>query len=126
RSVTISPKKEQENQKRPGPGPKVPISTEGGYQSVWSRKGKELSYRAGQGSPKMMPATIVTEPEFWVIESRELFETINFRYYDFAPDGAVPDDPGSTRTRTTWDQHCDQLGRRAETPCAAGQRVRTG
>ena len=71
----------------PGPGQKVMISTEGGYQPVWSRDGKELFYRSGRGSPKMIAATIETEPEFRVIEYKKLFETINFRDYDVAPDG---------------------------------------
>ncbi|MFB0515969.1 MAG: TolB family protein [Candidatus Neomarinimicrobiota bacterium] len=70
----------------PGPGPKVMISTEGGYEPAWSRDGKELFYRSGRGSPKMVAATIETEPEFRVIEYKELFEAINFRHYDVAPD----------------------------------------
>jgi hypothetical protein len=35
----------------------------------------------------MIAATIETEPEFRVIEYKELFETINYRNYDVAPDG---------------------------------------
>jgi len=71
----------------PGPGPKTMISTEGGYQPVWSRDGKELLYFSGHGSPRMIAATIETEPEFRVIEFKELFEAINYRNYDIAPDG---------------------------------------
>ncbi|NIS83409.1 MAG: protein kinase, partial [Anaerolineales bacterium] len=70
----------------PGPGPKTMISTTGGYEPAWSRDGKELFYRGGRGSPKMIAATIETEPEFRVIEYKELFET-NYRDYDVAPDG---------------------------------------
>ncbi|MHC4677832.1 MAG: protein kinase domain-containing protein [Planctomycetota bacterium] len=70
----------------PGPGQKVMISTEGGYEPEWSRDGKELFYRAGRGSPKMVAATFETEPEFRVIEYKELFVT-NYRDYDVAPDG---------------------------------------
>ncbi|MHC4507506.1 MAG: protein kinase domain-containing protein [Planctomycetota bacterium] len=71
----------------PGLGPKVMISTEGGYEPAWSRDGKELFYRSGRGSPKMIGATIEIEPEFRAVEYKELFETINFRDYDVAPDG---------------------------------------
>jgi serine/threonine protein kinase/Tol biopolymer transport system component len=75
----------------PGPGPKLMISTEGGYEPVWSPDGKELFYRSGLGGPKMIAATIETKPEFRVIEYKELFKTINYRanYRDYgvAPDG---------------------------------------
>jgi Tol biopolymer transport system component len=73
----------------PGPGPKTMISTEGGYQPVWSRDGKELFYRCGY---KMIAATIETAPAFRVIRLEELFEgpylcRINRIDYDVAPDG---------------------------------------
>jgi Tol biopolymer transport system component len=71
----------------PGPGKKTMISSDGGYQPIWSRDGKELFYRGGRDSPKMMVATCETEPEFDVIERKELFETINFRDYDVDPNG---------------------------------------
>ena len=32
----------------PGPGPKIPISTEGGMQPVWSPRGGEIFYRLGE------------------------------------------------------------------------------
>ena len=72
----------------PGPGPKIMVSIEGGYQPVWSHAGKELFYRSGN---KMIGATIETEPEFKVTEFKELFEgrylTSVIHNYDFAPDG---------------------------------------
>jgi serine/threonine-protein kinase len=72
----------------PGPGPKNLISTEGGYQPVWSHDGKELFYRS---SNKMMAVSIETEPEFKVTQFEELFEgrylTSIYRNYDVAPDG---------------------------------------
>jgi len=71
----------------PGPGPKAMISTEGGYQPVWSRDGKELLYFSGHGTPRMIAVTIETEPEFRIVECKELFEAINYRNYDIAPDG---------------------------------------
>jgi serine/threonine-protein kinase len=72
----------------PGPGPKTMISTQGGYQPVWSRDGKRLFYRSGN---KMVAATIETEPEFRVTDFEELFEgrylTTTFHNYDVGPDG---------------------------------------
>ena len=72
----------------PGPGPKIMVSTEGGYQPVWSQDGKELFYRSGN---KMIAATIETKPEFRVINFEELFEgrylTTIYHNYDVASDG---------------------------------------
>jgi serine/threonine protein kinase/Tol biopolymer transport system component len=76
----------------PGPGQKVMISTEGGYQPAWSRDGKELFYRWGNRGNKMIAATFETEPDFRVIGFEELFEgqylnSFIYRNYDVAPDG---------------------------------------
>jgi Tol biopolymer transport system component len=73
----------------PGPGPTIPISTQGGQEPVWSRDGKELYYR---NDYRMMAATFETEPEFRVISTRDLFEDafVNCRIcktYDVGPDG---------------------------------------
>jgi serine/threonine-protein kinase len=73
----------------PGPGPKVMVSTEGGFQPVWSRDGKELYYRCGK---KVIAATIETESEFKVNRLEPLFEghylfRVDRRDYDVAPDG---------------------------------------
>ena len=73
----------------PGPGVKTMISTEGGFQPVWSRDGKELFYRSGD---KMIAAIIEKQPEFRVTKIEELFEgkylcRVNRRDYDVAPDG---------------------------------------
>ena len=73
----------------PGPGVKTMVSTEGGFQPVWSRDGKELFYRCGD---KMIAAGIETKPEFRVIRSEVLFEgkylsRVSRRDYDVAPDG---------------------------------------
>ena len=51
---------------------------------MWARDGKELFYH---NADKLMVVTIETEPEFRVIEFKELFETINYSDYDVAPDG---------------------------------------
>jgi len=73
----------------PGPGPKTMISTDGGYQPLWSRDGKELFYRCGY---KMIAGTVETEPEFRIIRYEVLFEApylcrVNRIDYDVAPDG---------------------------------------
>ncbi|NQT02437.1 MAG: serine/threonine-protein kinase [Planctomycetes bacterium] len=73
----------------PGPGPKVPVSTSGGQQPMWSRDGKELFYRNGI---KMMAAAVETESQFRVTGHIELFEgrylsTASLQNYDVAPDG---------------------------------------
>ncbi|MFZ2145978.1 MAG: protein kinase [Sedimentisphaerales bacterium] len=73
----------------PGPGPKTMISTDGGYQPLWSRNGKELFYRCGY---KMIAGTIETKPEFRVTRYEVLFEApylcqVNRVDYDVAPDG---------------------------------------
>ncbi|MHC4597106.1 MAG: hypothetical protein ACYS19_19440, partial [Planctomycetota bacterium] len=73
----------------PGPGPTIPISTQGGQEPVWSRDGKELYYR---NDYKMIAATFETEPEFRVISTRDLFEDRFVsckicKMYDVAPDG---------------------------------------
>jgi hypothetical protein len=49
----------------------TPISTDGGYEPLWSRDAKELFYRSGD---KMMVVTIETEPEFKASTPRELFK----------------------------------------------------
>jgi len=73
----------------PGPGPKVPVSTEGGQQPMWSRDEKELFYRNGN---KMMAVAVETESQFRVTGPIELFEgrylsTASLQNYDVAPDG---------------------------------------
>jgi serine/threonine-protein kinase len=73
----------------PGPGPKVPVSTEGGQQPIWSRDGKELFYRSGN---KMIAAAVETKPQFKITGYSELFEgrylsMSSLQNYDVAPDG---------------------------------------
>ena len=75
----------------PGPGPKVPISANGGLQPMWSRDGRELFYREGDWL-----VTVAVQPApFRVTAPRKLFEfpgatynfDQNFADYDVAPDG---------------------------------------
>ena len=75
----------------PGPGGKVPISTEGGVEPVWARNGRELFYRNGD---KMMVAAFETKPTFAPAKPRLVFEghyeTGLFSFhpnYDVSPDG---------------------------------------
>jgi dipeptidyl aminopeptidase/acylaminoacyl peptidase len=75
----------------PGPGPKIPISNNGGLQPLWSRDGRELFYREGDS---MMAVSINLNP-FRAGAARKLFEfpgitynfDQNFADYDVAADG---------------------------------------
>ncbi|MHC4538464.1 MAG: protein kinase domain-containing protein [Planctomycetota bacterium] len=90
----------------PEPGGITKISTEGGYEPIWSRDGKELFYRCGD---KMMAVTIETEPEFKAGTPQELFKgqfqgtTSHIGLsYDIAPDGRfimIQEDEESAKTR---------------------------
>jgi serine/threonine-protein kinase len=73
----------------PGPGPRVPVSLNGGTEPCWSRDGRELYYREGNA---MMAASVRTQPVFAVTERRLLFSGTflaggSFREYDVTPDG---------------------------------------
>lgn len=75
----------------PGPGGKWQISTEGGFEPVWSRNGRELFYRNGDS---MMAAAVETTPTFTAGKPKVLFEQ-HFEKgvfpfepnYDVSPDG---------------------------------------
>jgi tRNA A-37 threonylcarbamoyl transferase component Bud32 len=86
----------------PGQAPKIPISTNGGLQPVWSRHGDELFYREGNW---LMSVALQREP-FRAGSPRRLFEfpgvtynlDQNFADYDVAPDGrflAIRSDVGA-------------------------------
>ncbi len=55
----------------PGPGAKVQVSTDGGADPVWKRKGGELYYRNGD---EMMVVNVVTHPVFRADKPRLLWE----------------------------------------------------
>jgi serine/threonine-protein kinase len=55
----------------PGPGRRLQVSTDGGFEPVWSRNGRELFYRRGDA---MMAATITTEPVPTAGSPRPLFK----------------------------------------------------
>ncbi|HXV61680.1 MAG TPA: protein kinase [Vicinamibacteria bacterium] len=76
----------------PGPGRRTVVSTEGGFDPVWSRDGQELFYRNGN---RMMAAKIATAPRFTASMPQTLFEgafltdipASGSRTYDVSPDG---------------------------------------
>jgi len=77
----------------PGAGEKTTVSTDGGFEPVWSPDGRELFYRIGA---RMMVASIQTSPVFRSSRPRELFEgpylsgadtAAIATTYDVAPDG---------------------------------------
>ena len=90
----------------PGPGGITPISTDGGYEPLWSRDGKELFYR---NDDKMMVVTVETESEFKAGTPRELFKgqfrgsaTLIDHSYDLTPDGRfimIQEDEESAKTK---------------------------
>ncbi|MEO7369141.1 MAG: hypothetical protein ABIZ36_14385, partial [Gemmatimonadaceae bacterium] len=73
----------------PANGGMVQVSSAGGQEPVWSRKGDKLFYRDGE---KLMAAAIVTSPEFSVVGRRLLFSQTfvsdgAHTFYDVSPDG---------------------------------------
>ena len=74
----------------PGPGAKLPISSNGGLQPVWSRRDNELFYRDGD---RMMAVRVESDP-LRGSPAEMLFEVSasgssdrNTPDYDVAPDG---------------------------------------
>ena len=72
------------------------ISTDGGFEPLWSRDGRKFCYRAPAGSERersrWMVVDVATEPAFTRSRPRPLFEGpyIDFgfvRQYDITPDG---------------------------------------
>ena len=55
----------------PGPGPKIQVSSDGGFDPVWSRDGKELFYRSGD---KMMVVAVATRPTLSASRPKALWE----------------------------------------------------
>ena len=76
----------------PGPGRRTVVSTEGGFDPVWSRDGQELFYRNGN---RMMAVKIATAPRFTASMPQTLFESAflsdtpasGSRTYDVSLDG---------------------------------------
>lgn len=55
----------------PGPGARIQVSTDGGSDPVWRRKGGELYCRLGE---KMMVVSVATEPKLSLSKPRVLWE----------------------------------------------------
>ncbi len=74
----------------PGPGEKIPVSTEGGNEPVWSPNGRELFYRNGDA---MMTVSVTGGPTLNVGKPQRLFEKpyeqtlALWANYDVTPDG---------------------------------------
>jgi hypothetical protein len=77
----------------PGPGAPIRVSSDGGFDPVWSRDGSELFFTNGQ---KMMAASVRPSGQILVVDPpRMLFQggfvfdpsDLLFRMYDIAPDG---------------------------------------
>jgi hypothetical protein len=72
----------------PGPGAKIQISSDGGTDPVWKRKGGELYYRNGDS---MMAVTVSTAPKLTASRPLELWKG---RYSHGMSDSCGP--PGAT------------------------------
>jgi serine/threonine-protein kinase len=104
----------------PGPGRRVPVSTQGGTHPLWARSGKELFYRDGN---KMMMVDVSTTPDLVFSAPRQLFEqrysflNLTIPSYDVSPDGQrfvmVKDESGSGRLNVVlnWAEALKQLAR---------------
>ena len=77
----------------PGTSEKMTVSTDGGFEPVWSPDGRELFYSIGG---RVMVVSIQTTPVFRSNRPRQLFESpyisaatiaVRARTYDVAPDG---------------------------------------
>ena len=84
----------------PGPGGRVQVSVDGGQRPAWPRNGREIFYRAADGS--WVVATVRTDPDF-AVESRERFGSPGMGDSDVSPDGqramTIRRDPGDTQDR---------------------------
>ena len=74
----------------PGPGPRIPVSVDGGLSPIWSSDGKELFFRRGS---KVIAASVEPGEELRFSPPVELFDgpyTLDIeghQRYDVAPDG---------------------------------------
>ena len=102
-------RKEVYVQPYPGPGGKWQISTEGGFEPLWARSGRELFYRSGN---KVMVVAVETGAPFTVSKPKMLFEGRYvlspgfYPYWDIHPDGQrfamiqAPEETGAAATIT--------------------------
>jgi Tol biopolymer transport system component len=78
----------------PGPGPRLPISAQGGTQPAWARSGRELFYTVPDPNAttgKMMAVDVALTPTFTPGVPRPLESVVEIttptRGYDVSPDG---------------------------------------
>jgi serine/threonine-protein kinase len=78
----------------PGPGAVIQVSTDGGWEPLWSPDGREVYYRVRGGDQMMAVSFFSDEPSSRVGKPRLLFEGTYFatpfpwgRMYDISPDG---------------------------------------
>jgi serine/threonine-protein kinase len=79
----------------PGPGPRYPVSRDGGLSPAWSRDGREIFFLVGAEPPRqmaMMTAPVTVSPNVSVGAPRKLFEgafwvSSGAQAYDVTPDG---------------------------------------
>jgi serine/threonine-protein kinase len=90
-----------------GPG-KWPISSGGGTEPVWSRSGRELFYRDGDGN--LVAVKVKSRPTFSADTSTILFSATGFFASPYAPQYAVgPDDQRFLMVRTVGGNKPDKL-----------------
>ena len=70
----------------PGPGPKAPVSTQGGAAPRWARSGKELFYW-NLARTDLMAVDIQTAPVLRLGLPQQLFKSFSGTTWDPAPDG---------------------------------------
>jgi serine/threonine-protein kinase len=68
----------------PGPGPHLPVSTDGGALPRWSHDGSELYYKSGD---RIIAVTIELAPKLRVLQEKKLFDWTYSNGFDVAPDG---------------------------------------
>jgi serine/threonine-protein kinase len=65
---------------------KIPVSTDGGVEPIWSRDGSEIFFLDGSRS-RMMAVSVQTEPELALGSPKMLFEVDYMRYLRLDSDG---------------------------------------
>jgi Tol biopolymer transport system component len=79
----------------PGPGAAVKVSNGFAIEPLWSRNGRKLYYRTGDGAEKFMEVEVRTSPALTISEPRLLFSSQlsvggredRYREYDVSADG---------------------------------------
>jgi serine/threonine-protein kinase len=71
----------------PGPGSKVRVSTQGGYNPRWSHDGRQLLYWGGVAANELTRVAVETSPSFRVGASETLFNMAAGSTWDTMPDG---------------------------------------